>query len=196
MKFLFLVLLLAPHIAFADGFPKAPEKDFYGFAVEGRIINPKCIELLQPWASEAADTSAIITSINLENCQDSEIAATGQSFTIGDDKSVSFLGDPDDAHSYFSYKVLGITDKNIFALFHGGTIGIYKIVEIKEDHDFLAQTSRTGHVLTKLGQSFVPCFISGKVQGNKLTIKKNHFNPDGSTAEQCSEPLETIEYEF
>ena len=75
--------------------------------IDGEVVNPVCIKLMQPWLSEKVDEPVIIRSIILDTCQNSNLAYGGQNPTISDDKKVSFYEDPNDGYSYFGYIFLG-----------------------------------------------------------------------------------------
>ncbi len=164
------------------------------FLLEGKVINPKCVHLLQASISEHA--SIIVRSVILETCQESNLAYEGQQYTKNQDGTILYCEDPEDWHSCFSYRVLGRTANGIFLLYHGPTIGAYEIVGSEVTFDFLEGGKQEVHVLTKLGESHVPCFRSAQVDGNNLKITKRVFDAEAPRAFQCKDEEETIVHSF
>ncbi|CAE6900989.1 hypothetical protein ACOMICROBIO_GDFFDHBD_01518 [Vibrio sp. B1REV9] len=168
----------------------------YGFHHNGNIINPKCVNLLQAWNSESPQYGIILRSVIIDSCQESNLAFKGRDYHVSSDGSVSYYEDPDDGHSYFKYKVLGKTERGVFALAHSGNIGLYRLETQPVDFDFNNSNEQMVSVLTKLSQSWVPCFESATVQGNQLQVEKHIWDPAVSRAEQCSEKLETVTFDL
>lgn len=52
VKALVFVLMVFSLSANSADFPVAQNAQFHGFDLNGKIINPKCINLLQPWISD------------------------------------------------------------------------------------------------------------------------------------------------
>ncbi|MGR5308096.1 hypothetical protein [Vibrio mediterranei] len=168
----------------------------YGFHHNGNIINPKCVNLLQAWNSESPQYGIILRSVIIDSCQESNLAFKGRDYHVSSDGSVSYYEDPDDGHSYFKYEVLGKTERGIFALAHLGYIGLYRLENQPVDFDFNYSNEQMVSVLTKLSQSWVPCFRSAQVKGNQLQVIKHVWNPAASRAEQCTDTLETVTFDL
>ena len=116
LAFIALVLCSASKNANAGEWEKISTSLFHGFNLEGEIINPKCVELLQTDISE--NTNIIIRSVILEECQGSNLAFDGQDYAIEDNDTVGF----GEGHDYFSYSVLGRLENGDFLIFHGGHV--------------------------------------------------------------------------
>ena len=160
--------------------------------IDGEVVNPSCIKLMQPWLSENADSPVIIRSIVIDTCQNSNLAYKGQKPTISDDKTVSFYKDIDDAHSYFGYTYLGKTSKGKNYLYHNGTIGVYTITKENMITDLQKNTSKRVTVISKLGDSLIPCFQSASVINDALVVNLKKYNPNKPRAFQCSDTLKTL----
>ena len=160
--------------------------------INGKVVNPACIKLMQPWLSENVDSPVIIRSIVLDTCQNSNLAYEGQKPTISDDKKVSFYKDPNDGHSFFGYTYLGKTSKGKNYIYHNGTIGSYTITKENMITDFKKNTSRSVTVITKLGSSFIPCFQSAIIKDDILVVKAKKYDPSKPTAYQCGDTIETL----
>lgn len=166
----------------------------HGFSYKGEIINPQCVDLLQAWISEAH--SIILRSVVIDNCQDSNIAFEGQNYEVSPDGTVYYIENPKDHHSYFGYKVLGETERGIFALLHSGSIGLYKLETKPIRFDFSKSEIQNVKVLTKLSETYTPCLISAKIKGNQLEVIKNIRNSDAPRAFQCEEDIEKITFDL
>lgn len=92
--------------------------------------------------------------------------------------------------------MLGKTERGVFALAHSGYIGLYRLENQPVDFDFNYSNEQMVSVLTKLSQSWVPCFRSAQVKGNQLQVIKHVWDPAASRAEQCSEKLETATFDL
>ena len=160
--------------------------------IDGEVVNPACIKLMQPWLSENTDSPVIIRSVVLDTCQNSNLAYDGQKPTISDDKKVSFYKDPNDGHSYFGYTYLGKTSKGKNYIYHNGTIGVYTITKENMITDLQKNTSKRVTVINKLGDSFVPCFRSASIKDDTLVIKVKKYDPSKPTAFQCGDRIETL----
>ena len=160
--------------------------------INGKVVNPACIKLMQPWLSENVDSPVIIRSIVLDTCQNSNLAYEGRKPTISDDKTVSFYKDPDNGHSYFGYIYLGKTSKGKNYIYHNGTIGSYTITKENMITDFKKNTSKSVTVITKLGSSFIPCFQSAIIKDDILVVKAKKYDPSKPTAYQCGDTIETL----
>ncbi|MGB2580428.1 MAG: hypothetical protein WBC83_01930, partial [Minisyncoccia bacterium] len=130
-----------------------------GFSVNGEAINPKCIQLMQPWIS---DNNFSVRQIVLEECQNSNLASEGISNIAREENVISFYDDPKDAHSYFGYEVLGVTDTGLFVVSHSGDIAIYRIESQKIFTDVLNHKSKQQHTITYIGSSWTPCLQGGE----------------------------------
>ena len=158
------------------------------FKIDGQVINPACIKLMQPWKSE--HSNIIVRSIVLENCQNSNVAFSGiQAYKNGE---TSYCEDPNDGHTCFEYKYLGKTDDGTYFLFHQGYVGAYFISEKKLKDDLKVKKSTRLHVLTKIGDSLIPCFQEATIDKNQLIIVKKKFDAYQPTAFQCQKESETI----
>ena len=115
---------------------------FFGFTQGESPINPKCIQLMQPSISESSEFGIIINSVIIDSCQNSNLAYEGRDFSASEEGEVSYLEDPNDPHSHFSYKVLGRTLNNIYVLFHDGYIGLYRLEEKNIRFDFSESNSK------------------------------------------------------
>lgn len=193
-----LITLAAISISFTafsqDEEPLSPV--VHGFHHNGNIINPKCINLLQTSKSESPEFGIILRSVIIDSCQESNLAFKGRDYHLSSDGSVSYYEDPDDGHSYFKYEVLGKTERGVFALAHSGYIGLYRLENQPVDFDFNYSNEQRVNVLTKLSQSWVPCFRSAQVKGNQLQVIKHVWDPAASRAEQCSDTLETVTFDL
>lgn len=167
----------------------------YGFTLNGEVVNPRCLDLLQ--TSPAENTSIIQRSLVLETCQTSELAYTGQDYAIDNNNTIYYYGDPDEGRSYFGYRVLGQTTDGIFVIYHVGTIALYQIETETIDFDFLNSQPEAVQVLTKLSESFVPCFRSATLTPNDmLTLQAERYEANAPRAEQCTGILETTTHVF
>lgn len=166
---------------------QAQAEPFQGFNLEGKAINPVCLQKMAPWIS---DNGIIVRSIVLETCQDSNWAFNDQPVQVaGDTVSTVIEGEP------FSYQVLGKTTSGVFVLKQtGNEIYAYRIDVVAAKPDLLAPATQQVHVLTVLSQSFVPCLQSAVVQGDKLVVKKQVSDMNASRAEQCKSRIQTMQY--
>ena len=160
--------------------------------IDGQIVNLACIKLMQPWLSESSSSTVIIRSVVFDTCQHSNLAFKGQKPTIDDEGTVSYYENPDDAHSRFAYRYLGKTSKGVHYIFHNGTIGAYTITKENIITDLQNQISKSVSVITKLGDSFIPCFQSAVIDNDTLVIKVRKYDPNKSTALQCADSIETL----
>jgi len=160
--------------------------------INGDVVNPACIKLMQPWSSENAKSPVIIRSIVLDTCQNSNLAFKGQEPIISDDKRVSFYKDPDDGHSYFGYIYLGKTSKGKNYIYHNGTIGAYTITQENMIIDLQKKTSKNVTVINKLGDSFIPCFQSAIIKDDKLVVTVKKYIAAESASRKCSDKIETL----
>lgn len=161
-KFSLIILFLVTKISFADD-------NMFGFALNGEPINPKCVELLQPWIS---DYGIIIRSIVVDTCQESNLAFEGKyNINISNDGTVGYYEDPQDGHTYFGYKVLGLTANNIYVVQHMGKLGFYRIQNSKIRHNWIDE-DEDSKVLTKLSGDDSFCFVSAQIDGNIVKINR------------------------
>lgn len=160
---------------------------FQGFNLGGKAINPTCLQKMQPWAS---DSGIIVRSIVLETCQASNWAFNDNPVEVkGDTVSTTVEDEP------FSYQVLGKTTSGVFLVLQtGNEINAYRIEATQVKSDLLAARTTPVHVLTLLGQSFVPCLQSAMVQGDKLVVKKQVSDMNAPRAEQCKTKVQTVQY--
>ncbi|MEO0826567.1 MAG: hypothetical protein AAFX95_27400 [Cyanobacteria bacterium J06639_16] len=163
----------------------------FGFTLNDEIINPRCLDLLQ--TSLAETTTIIMRSLVLDTCQTSELAYAGLDYEVRGDDTIFYYANPDDGRSYFGYRVLGRTTDDRFVVYHLGSIALYQIETETIDFDFLNHQAETVQVLTKLSESFTPCFQSATITpDDTLTIQAEHYEPNAPRAEQCTGILETI----
>ncbi|OLQ95163.1 hypothetical protein BIY21_06850 [Vibrio ponticus] len=168
----------------------------HGFVYKGSIINPKCVNLLQAWPSESSKYGIILRSVILDSCQESNLAFEGRDYSITSRGANSYSSNTNDENFSFQYEVLGKTEHDVFAVLHSGYIGLYRLEAKQVRFDFGESDDQIVSVLTKLSQTWVPCFESANVQGNQLQVVKHIWNPDAPTADQCSDRLETVTYDL
>ncbi|MEM8544344.1 MAG: hypothetical protein AAGF66_10200 [Cyanobacteria bacterium P01_H01_bin.119] len=167
----------------------------FGFTLDGEIINPRCLDLLQ--TSLAETTPIILRSLVLETCQTSELAHAGQDYAIDSNGSVFYVADPENPRSFFGYRVLGRTEDDRFAVYHNGTIGLYQLETASITFDFLDGEAETVQVLTKLSESFTPCFQSGRVdERDRLIAQLERYEPNAPRSEQCTGEIEVIQHQL
>ena len=197
MKYIIIFLILSiPIGVFASDSIDAPVNKFIGFDFKGKIINPKCVNLLQTWASESPEFPIITRSIIIDGCQDSNLAFEGKEFKIQENGTVSYYENPNDVRSNFGYRVLGRSLNNIFILFHSGYLGLYRLDDRNITFDFSKQQKRKVTILTKISESWLPCFNSLEVKGNIVTIKKATFDSTAPRSSQCTEVEEILTYDL
>jgi len=165
---------------------------FKGFSYQNEAINPKCVDHLKTWLSESA--TIITKSIIIDSCQYSNLAFKGRDYSISENGTVSYYEDPEDAHSYFGYRVIGRALNNVFALYHVGYIGLYSLKEQDIIFDFSKNDAKSVKVLTKLSEAYIPCFKSANIRGNKLVIVKKVWDASAPRASQCTDVSETISF--
>lgn len=162
---------------------------FHGFNLNSEAINPVCINKMRPGLS---DQGIIVKSIILENCQNSNWGFHSKPINIKGNEISTELEEGE----VFSYEVIGKTDSGLFIVFHTGYIAAYSIEEQIIKKDLLKPETEKIHVLTIIGDSFVPCFMRAKLKGNILIIDKHVFNLEASNAEQCKDEMETFKYQI
>jgi len=160
---------------------------FKGFNLAGKAINPVCLSKMAPWIS---DTAIIVRSIVLETCQDSNWAFNDSPVKIkGDTVSTEIEGES------FSYEVIGRTTSGVFLVSQSGEeIFAYRIDVAQVKDDLLKGKARPAHVLTALGQGFVPCFLSAKVVGDVLVVQKQVSDLHAAMPNRCKSKIETVQY--
>ena len=160
---------------------------FKGFSLNGKAINPVCLQKMRPWDS---DNGIIVRSIVLETCQDSNWAFNDTPAQVkGDTVSTVIENEP------FSYQVLGRTTSGVFLVKQtGNEIFAYRIETTPVKADLLEGKAAPAHVLTALGRSFVPCLQSAVVKGDALVVQKQVSDMDAPHAEQCKTKVETVRY--
>lgn len=160
---------------------------FKGFNLAGKAINPVCLSKMAPWIS---DTAIIVRSIVLETCQDSNWAFNDSPVKIkGDTVSTEIEGES------FSYEVIGRTTSGVFLVSQSGEqIFAYRIDVAQVKADLLEGKARPAHVLTALGQGFVPCFLSAKVKGDVLVVQKQVSDLNAPRSDQCKSKIEMVQY--
>ena len=189
-KLLISLLVLTSAPVFAES---ASNKN-HGFNYKGQAINPNCVNLLQTWSSENANT--IIRSIIVDTCQESNLASEGADFSSKEDGTIYYYEDPDDRWSYFGYKVIGKSSEDIFVLQHGRSIGLYRLEHKNLSFDFSVNTLDSVRVLVKLSEADIPCFQSAAIVGNQLMITKKVWDDNAPRAKQCKNSLETITFDL
>jgi hypothetical protein len=173
------------------------EERFLGFNIGGEVINPMCLQKMRPWYSDGA---IIIKSIVLENCQNSNWAYAVNPIVVdGNLVSTKVEGAvaSEVESEVFSYEVAGRTDSGVFVLMLSDNwVAAYRIDEqVVKDELFKPQTSRV-HVLTALGESWVPCLQKVAVKGNKVVIEKQIYHQDAARPDQCDTKMEMVEYDI
>jgi len=186
---MFRIIALVSGMTFIS-LPQAQSAEPYqGFNLHGQAINPVCIHKMRPWLS---DGGIIVRSIVLENCQNSNWGSHGDSITFDND-SVSAIIEGE----AFKYRVIGKTTTGLFVLLTTNNyITTYRIEEQIIQPDVLKPQTEKVHILTAIGDSWVPCLSQARVQGNKLIIEKRAFDPDAPRPEQCKDQIETVEAEM
>ncbi|MGR5152448.1 hypothetical protein [Photobacterium swingsii] len=162
------------------------------FTYKGKVINPKCVQLLQPSLSE--NTAIITRSIVIDTCQNSNLAFEGLNYSVNSNGGVEYIEDNNDPHTRFSYQVLGKFSTNVYALYHLGTVGIYRYEKESVLFDFSTNERQPVHVLTKLSESFMPCFKVGHIAGSYLKITKSKWDSNAPKASQCLDSDEVLSF--
>ena len=148
----------------------AEELNRFGFTHAGQPINPKCVNLLQPWMS---DYGIIVRSLVIDTCQESNLAFEGrENVSLSNEGTVSYYEDPNDSHTYFGYKVLGVTQSNIHVLQHMGELGFYRLERMKL-RPYFNEDTEISMVLTKLSSDDSYCFVSASVEKNIAVITRS-----------------------
>ncbi|MDO6496928.1 hypothetical protein [Photobacterium sanguinicancri] len=163
-----------------------------GFTYKGKVINPKCVQLLQPSVSE--NTAIITRSIVIDTCQNSNLAFEGLNYSINAMGGVEYIEDINDPHTRFSYQVLGKLSTNVYALYHLGTVGIYSYEKESVLFDFTTNERQSVYILTKLSESFMPCFKAGNIAGGYLKITKSKWDSNAPKANQCLDSDEALSF--
>ena len=88
-KHIIFLILFFSFVSSANG-SESDRTDYYGFNFQGKTINPKCINLLQPWMSDGA---TIIKSIIVNTCQNSNQAYEGIGFDVQKDGTITYYAD-------------------------------------------------------------------------------------------------------
>ena len=189
-KLLISLLVLTSAPVFAES---ASNKN-HGFNYKGQAINPNCVNLLQTWSSENANT--IIRSIIVDTCQESNLASKGADFSSKEDGTIYYYEDPDDRWSYFGYKVIGKSSEDIFVLQHGRSIGLYRLEHKTVSFDFSVNKLDSVRVLVKLSEADIPFFQSAEIVGNQLMITKKVWDDEAPRARQCTSTEKTITFKL
>jgi len=178
----FLRMLVLGMVLFSSE-ASSEELNRFGFTHAGQPINPKCVNLLQPWMS---DYGIIVRSLVIDTCQDSNLAFEGrENVSLSDDGTVSYYEDPNDGHTYFGYKVLGVTQNNIYVLQHMGELGFYKLEKMELKPYFNEQTEMST-VLTKLSSDDSYCFVSASIENNIAVITRSKREGKWCTVDEYS----------
>ncbi|OEJ65648.1 hypothetical protein [Magnetovibrio blakemorei] len=164
-----------------------------GFSVNGKPINPKCINLMQAWMS---DTETSIREIVLDECQTSNLAFEGIENQGQTGDTVYYYEDPKDAHSYFGYDVIGVTESGLYVLKHGYEIGIYRIRSGQLYSDILKGETQTRRIITFLGSSSLKCRNSATVVGNSLVVTARKYDFSSYRDNQCTDEVVTITFDL
>ena len=191
----FLLLFLSNQLLASEQNPSSLSY-LEGFNYQGKVINPKCVNLLQVWGSESPEYGIIAKSIIIDSCQDSNLAFEGKNFTTDKKGTITYYEDPKDGRSSFSYRVVGRTLNNIFVLFHSGYIGLYKLEEQDVIFDFSKKEKTSVTVLSKLSETWTPCFQSAHIIGNKIIINKFEWDSSTSRANQCTKVNEKLVFDL
>jgi hypothetical protein len=189
------MFLLVLFLATSLGRAQAADR-FYGFNLDGKVINPLCLEHIHPWLSDGA---IIIRSLILDYCQDSNWAFDDCPVEVnGDVVSTKVKGavDSELTSSTFSYRIVGKTDNGLFiARLAENEIAAYTIEVKTIRSDLFDPKPQKVHVLTQVALSFVPCLQRVWVVGNKVLLTRNVYDERASRAEQCKPDVETVSYE-
>ena len=178
----FLRMLVLGMVLFSSE-ASSEELNRFGFTHAGQPINPKCVNLLQPWMS---DYGIIVRSLVIDTCQDSNLAFEGrENVSLSDDGTVSYYEDPNDGHTYFGYKVLGVTQNNIHVLQHMGELGFYKL-EKMELRPYFNEEAEISTVLTKLSSDDSYCFVSARIEKNIVVITRSKRDGKWCTVDEYS----------
>ncbi|MGL1932213.1 MAG: lysozyme inhibitor LprI family protein [Desulfotalea sp.] len=178
-------------MAYSSGYNKI---NLHGFTYNNNIINPKCVNLLQPDLSEKANDSIIMQTIIVDTCQESNLAFEGQEYEVTKDGAINYQDVPGDPYSAFSYRVIGRAKNGVFVLFHNGKVGLYRLFEEEIKFDFASTSSRVVKALSKLSETWVPCATNLSVKGNDIYITKNRYNPNAVGAGQCAGDVEVMKF--
>jgi len=191
-RYMFLAVLF---LAASFGRGQAEEK-FYGFTLDGKVINPLCLEHMHPWLS---DSVIIVKSLILDYCQDSNWAADDNPVEVKGNVVSTKVRDAVDSEvtsSTFSYEIVGKTDNGLFiARLPENEIAAYTIEEKTIKSDLLKPDPDKVHILTQVALSFVPCLQKAWVEGNKVFVTKNVSDQYAPGADQCKPAMETLSYE-
>ena len=177
------------------GLANAAEFSDFGFNLDGKAINPACINMMQNWISEDADSPSIVQSIDISSCQNSNIAYKGIKPNVSADGVVSYYENDKDPHSYFGYSVIGKLN-NLFVLAYSGHVGLYKLEHKNISYDFVNNKSANSIVLTKISDSWVPCIQSIKIENSTLIIRKRVYDGNKPTAYQCTESVKILKVDL
>jgi hypothetical protein len=174
---------------------QAAEK-FYGFTLDGKVINPLCLEHMHPWLSDGV---IIVKSLILDDCQDSNWAYDDYPVEVKDDVVSIRLKDGVDSEvssSTFSYRIVGKTDNGLYiAWLAENEIAAYTLEEKTVKSDLFDPKPDKVHILTQVALSFVPCLQKARVEGNKVFLTRNVYDRDAPRADQCKPQMETVSYE-
>jgi len=181
LRTIFISLLTVSSLLYAETF----------LTIHKHTVNPACIKLMQPWLSERANSIAIIKSVVLDTCQNSNIAFKGQKPTINDEGTVSYYEDPKDVYSYFAYRFLGKTSKGIIYLSHKGTIGAYTITKESIITDLQKNTRKSVSVINKIGDTVMPCFKDAIIENDSLVVKSYRFDPSKQYSKRGADTIVT-----
>jgi hypothetical protein len=182
-------------LAASPGSSEADEK-FFGFNLDGKVINPLCLEHIHPWYS---DSTIIVRSLILDYCQDSNWAYDDYPVEVKDGVVSIKLKDRVDSEvssSTFSYRIVGKTDNGLYiARLAENEMAAYTIEEKTLATELFDRKPEKVHVLTQVGLSFVPCLQKAWVAGNKVFLTKNVYDRDAARDAQCKPQLETLSYD-
>jgi hypothetical protein len=188
---MFAALFLAASI----GRGQAAEK-FFGFTLDGKVINPLCLEHMHPWLSDGV---IIVKSLILDYCQDSNWAFNANPVEVKDDIVSTKLKDGVDSEmssSTFSYEIVGKTDNGLYiAWLSGNEVAAYTLEEKAIKDDLFDPKPAKVHILTQVSLSFVPCLEKVWVKGNKVFVTKDVYDQEAPRPDQCKAQKETVSYE-
>lgn len=192
VRFTALVVLF---LAASIGCSHADEK-FFGFNLDGKVINPLCLEHIHPWYS---DNTIIVRSLILDYCQDSNWAADNDAVEVKGDVVSIKLNDSADSgtsSSTFSYQIIGKTTNGLYiARLPENEMAAYTIEEKVLATELFDRKPDKVRILTQVGLSFVPCLQKVWVEGNKVFLTKNVYDQDAAHADQCKPQIETVSYD-
>lgn len=183
-------------LAASVGCGQADEK-FHGFNLDGKVINPLCLQRIHPWVSDGV---IIVKSLILDYCQDSNWAFADNPIRVdGNVVSTLVKGEVDSEieSATFSYEIVGKTDNGLFIAILAGTgdIAAYRIDEQVIKSDLFTPNPQKVRILTAVAEAHMDCMQKVWVVGNKVFIERNVVNETGPRYARCKPQVETLSYD-